>query len=96
MRAMTPTKTKTAKTASTRTRTVRPAPTQVNCPHCKKPFAAVVDLAQPPRLQGAKCPHCKLFVPERLISSAAAAAAAEGAANVDKTPLTKEERQRRG
>lgn len=37
------------------------------CPHCKKQFAPVVDGTQPPRLQGAKCPHCKLFVPARLM-----------------------------
>jgi len=39
------------------------------CPHCKKQFAPAVDATQPPRLQGAKCPHCKLFVPERVVSA---------------------------
>ncbi len=40
------------------------------CPHCKKQFAPKVDATQPPRLQGAKCPHCKLFVPARIVSAA--------------------------
>ena len=40
------------------------------CPHCKKSFAPAVDATQPPRLQGAKCPHCKLFVPERIVRAA--------------------------
>ena len=40
------------------------------CPHCKKQFAPNVDATQPPRLQGAKCPHCKLFVPARIVSAA--------------------------
>ena len=39
------------------------------CPHCRKQFQPVVDHGQPPRLQGAKCPHCRLFVPVRLISN---------------------------
>lgn len=52
----------------------------VTCPHCKKQFAPTVDRSQAPRLQGAKCPNCKLFVPERLV----------------RAPLTREERQRRG
>jgi len=38
------------------------------CPHCKKQFAPTVDATQPPRLQGAKCPHCKLFVPARFVA----------------------------
>jgi hypothetical protein len=37
------------------------------CPHCHKPFDASVDMLQLPRLQGAKCPHCRLFVPLRLL-----------------------------
>ena len=40
------------------------------CPHCKKQFAPSVDATQPPRLQGAKCPHCKLFVPARIVQAA--------------------------
>lgn len=40
------------------------------CPHCKKQFAPKVDATQPPRLQGAKCPNCKLFVPERIVAAA--------------------------
>lgn len=40
------------------------------CPHCKKSFQPAVDATQPPRLQGAKCPHCKLFVPARLVTRA--------------------------
>jgi hypothetical protein len=40
------------------------------CPHCKKQFAPTVDATQPPRLQGAKCPHCKLFVPARIVQAA--------------------------
>ena len=50
------------------------------CSHCKKSFTATVDLLQPPRFQGAKCPHCKLFVRAELIPR----------------PMTREERQRRG
>lgn len=37
------------------------------CPHCKKIFVATVNREQPPRLQGAKCPNCRLFVPVRHI-----------------------------
>jgi DNA-directed RNA polymerase subunit RPC12/RpoP len=40
------------------------------CPHCKKQFRPTVDATQPPRLQGAKCPNCKLFVPARIVSAA--------------------------
>lgn len=40
-----------------------------DCPHCHKPFVPSVDGSQPPRLQGAKCPHCKLFVPARALDS---------------------------
>lgn len=43
------------------------------CPHCKKQFRPAVDATQPPRLQGAKCPNCKLFVPERIVRAAFAA-----------------------
>lgn len=39
------------------------------CPHCRRSFDAVVDATQPLRLQGAKCPHCGLFVPVRLIDT---------------------------
>lgn len=42
------------------------------CPHCRKRFDAELDLEQPPRLRGVKCPHCKLFVPERHIQAAKA------------------------
>jgi hypothetical protein len=35
-----------------------------------------MDESQPPRLQGAKCPHCKLFVPARVVAAARAAALA--------------------
>lgn len=50
----------------------RPSTTDATlaCPHCKKQFAPAVDATQPPRLQGAKCPHCKLFVPERVVAAA--------------------------
>jgi hypothetical protein len=41
------------------------------CPHCRKQFAPAVDKGQLPRLQGAKCPHCKLFVPARSLVSPA-------------------------
>ncbi len=50
------------------------------CPHCHKPFTAKIDTRQPPRLQGAKCPNCKLFVPLDAING----------------PLSAEERRRRG
>ena len=53
----------TTKTARTGTTTM-PA----DCPHCKDSFAATVDRTQPLRLQGAKCPHCKLFVPIRVLA----------------------------
>lgn len=43
------------------------AGTHTECPHCHKDFVARMDSTQPPRLQGAKCPHCKLFVPARLL-----------------------------
>ena len=33
----------------------------VTCPHCKKPFAAL--LLGDGRTTGFKCPHCRLFVP---------------------------------
>jgi hypothetical protein len=45
------------------------------CPHCKKQFQPNVDATQPPRLQGAKCPHCKLFVPARVVAAAFASLA---------------------
>ena len=32
------------------------------CPHCKKSFKPIVDRTQPPRVQSAKCPNCKLRV----------------------------------
>lgn len=40
------------------------------CPHCRKQFSPAMDATQPPRLQGAKCPHCKLFVPARVVQAA--------------------------
>ena len=40
------------------------------CPHCRKQFQPKVDATQPPRLQGAKCPNCKLFVPARVVAAA--------------------------
>lgn len=39
----------------------------VSCPHCHKQFTPQMDISQPIRFQGAKCPHCKLFVPVRLL-----------------------------
>ena len=36
----------------------------VNCPHCRKPFAADLIEGGVERHRGFKCPHCKLFVPE--------------------------------
>jgi hypothetical protein len=80
----TPTKTR-PKAAPRAPRAPKPVAHEVNCPHCKKVFSATVDLTQPPRLQGAKCPNCKLFVPARLIPVTEA-----------KPPLTKAERARRG
>ena len=47
--------------------------TTLACPHCKKQFSPAVDATQPPRLQGAKCPNCKLFVPARVVAAAFAA-----------------------
>ena len=44
--------------------------TTLACPHCKKQFQPAVDETQPPRLQGAKCPNCKLFVPARIVAAA--------------------------
>lgn len=44
--------------------------TTLACPHCKKQFAPSVDVSQPLRLQGAKCPNCKLFVPARVVAAA--------------------------
>lgn len=35
----------------------------VGCPHCRKTFQPAIDRTQAPRLQGAKCPHCRLMVP---------------------------------
>jgi hypothetical protein len=35
----------------------------VECPHCGKPFRAELLDWGTERLQGFKCPHCKLFVP---------------------------------
>lgn len=54
-------------TSSKRTATTRTGVT-VDCPHCKKPFVAKVDLSQPPRLQSAPCPHCRLRVPQHAIA----------------------------
>jgi transposase-like protein len=36
---------------------------EVVCPHCKKPFEAVLMDGDTERHRGFKCPHCKLFVP---------------------------------
>jgi hypothetical protein len=41
----------------------------VACPHCKKPFKATLT-GSGQRLQGFKCPHCKLFVPLARIPAA--------------------------
>ena len=44
----------------------RPSPDpvyEVECPHCGKPFQAELMDGGTERLQGFKCPHCKLFVP---------------------------------
>ena len=35
----------------------------INCPHCKKPFSAELMAGDAERYRGFKCPHCKLFVP---------------------------------
>jgi hypothetical protein len=56
--------------------TIAPTDVTTKCPHCKKQFVPAVDLAQLPRLQGAKCPNCKLFVPAESLAAARAAAAA--------------------
>jgi len=40
---------------------------EVACPHCKKPFQAQLISGDHQRLQGFKCPHCKLFVPRERI-----------------------------
>lgn len=48
----------------------RSGATVLSCPHCRKQFQPAVDATQPPRLQGAKCPHCKLFVPVRVVAAA--------------------------
>jgi DNA-directed RNA polymerase subunit RPC12/RpoP len=36
---------------------------EVVCPHCKKPFSAVLLTGGAERYRGFKCPHCRLFVP---------------------------------
>ena len=44
----------------------RPSPDpvyEVECPHCGKPFQAELLDGGTERLQGFKCPHCRLFVP---------------------------------
>jgi len=38
---------------------------EVVCPHCKKPFTAPLLAGRAARHRGYKCPHCRLFVPER-------------------------------
>lgn len=48
------------------------APGATLCPHCKKSFDAQIDLDQPLRLQGVKCPGCRLFVPARHVIASAA------------------------
>ena len=35
----------------------------VECPHCRKGFAAEPMEGSAARYRGFKCPHCKLFVP---------------------------------
>ena len=56
-------------TAATESRTARET-VETACPHCHKRFEATIDSNQPPRLQGAKCPNCKLFVPARIVQAA--------------------------
>jgi hypothetical protein len=56
--------------SATLDRPVDAASATLACPHCKKQFTPAVDATQPPRLQGAKCPNCKLFVPQRIVSAA--------------------------
>ncbi len=37
---------------------------EVECPHCRKPFAAEpLKGGRAARYRGFKCPHCRLFVP---------------------------------
>lgn len=43
----------------------RRAEREVSCPHCKKPFTAPLLAGRAARHRGYKCPHCRLFVPER-------------------------------
>jgi len=43
---------------------------EVQCPHCKKTFAAELLEGAAQRYRGFKCPHCRLFVPaERVAQS---------------------------
>jgi phage FluMu protein Com len=37
---------------------------ELECPHCRKRFAAELIAGGAQRHRGFKCPHCKLFVPE--------------------------------
>lgn len=60
-------------TTATLDRPVDAEDAAVACPHCRKSFRPAVDATQPPRLQGAKCPHCKLFVPARVVAAALSA-----------------------
>ena len=39
------------------------APTEIVCPHCKKPFSGELIEGAAERYRGFKCPHCRLFVP---------------------------------
>jgi DNA-directed RNA polymerase subunit RPC12/RpoP len=51
---------------------LRAVPQEIVCPHCKKTFTGEL-LAEGSRLEGFKCPHCRLFVPaERANDSAEA------------------------
>jgi hypothetical protein len=36
---------------------------EVECPHCRRTFAAQLLEGVAARYRGFKCPHCKLFVP---------------------------------
>jgi phage FluMu protein Com len=36
---------------------------EVECPHCRKTFAAELLEGAAQRYRGFKCPHCRLFVP---------------------------------
>lgn len=44
-------------------------PTEITCPHCKKPFSADLMAGSAERYRGFKCPHCRLFVPAARIKT---------------------------